>query len=115
MKTKEEAAKSEATFDAKLEKHVKRKASLREQQGKSRESFLVTEGKIEELKVDKEQEGEKNERYRKVKLTGIQRRHDKQLLNKDDTKKEKIRTLEFELTSVILEQNEKIQDAIDNE
>ncbi len=51
----------------------------------------------------------------KKKLDGIQHRHDKQLLNKDDTKKEKIRTLEFELTSVILEQNEKIQDAIDNE
>ncbi len=71
--------------------------------------------KIEELKVEKEKEVEKKERYWKPKLEGIQLRHDKQILNKDDTMKKIVRELELELECVVLEQNEKVQDAIDIE
>ncbi len=67
------------------------------------------------MKVEKEKEVEKKERYWKVKLEGLQHRHDEQLINKIDTIKEKVRKLELELDFVILEQNEKSQDAIDNE
>ncbi len=65
--------------------------------------------------MEKEKEVEKNERYWKAKRAGIQHRHDKQLLNKDITMKEKVRKLEFELECATLEQNEKIQGAIDDE
>ncbi len=54
VKAKEEAAKREATLGAKLEKNVQKNASPREQQGKSRESFLAIikelEGKNKSLK-----------------------------------------------------------------
>ncbi len=53
------------------------------------------------MTVEKEKEVEKNERYWKAKLAGIQHRHDKQLLNKDITMKEKVRKLEFELECAI--------------
>ncbi len=46
------------------------------------------------------------------KLEGIQHRHNKQLLNKNDTMKKKVRKLELELEYV---QNQKTQDKIDND
>ena len=124
--SKEAATKKEMASDAKVDKHVQRNASLKGRHGESRENFLQKinkleaknkslKAKIEELKVEKEKEVEKKERYWKAKLEGIQRRHDKQILNKDDTMKKIVRKLKLELECVVLEQNEKIQDAIDNE
>ena len=86
--SKEATTKKEMASDAKVDKHVQRNASLKGRHGESRENFLQKinkleaknkslKAKIEELKVEKEKEVEKKERYWKAKLEGIQRRHDK--------------------------------------